>query len=43
MYSLLPDTQSHSFTQWFGLSVGGEIIHRVGEIEHRLVLGKTKR
>lgn len=38
MYSLLPDTPSHSFTQSFGLSVGGTVIHRAGEgVEHRLV------
>jgi hypothetical protein len=37
MYSLLPNTQSDSFTQSFGLSVGGKVIHRVGEIERRLV------
>jgi hypothetical protein len=37
MYSLLPNTQSDSFTQSFGLSVGGKVIHRVGEIERKLV------
>jgi hypothetical protein len=38
MYSLLPDTPSHSFTQSFGLSAGGTVIHRAGEgVEHRLV------
>ena len=43
MYSLLPDTQSRSFTQSFGLNVGGKVIHRVGGIEHKLVLGKARR
>jgi hypothetical protein len=36
MYSLLPDTPSHSFTQSFGLSVGGKVIHRVGKVQHML-------
>ena len=38
MYSMLPDTPSHSFTQSFGLSVDGTVIHRAGEgVEHRLI------
>jgi hypothetical protein len=37
MYSLLPDTPSNSFTQSFGLSVGGKVIHRVGKVQHMLV------
>jgi hypothetical protein len=41
MYSLLPDTPSHSFTQSFGLSVGGKVIHRVGKVRH--MLGPMKR
>ena len=36
MYSLLPDTQSQSFTQSFGLSVDGKVIHRVGQVQHKL-------
>jgi hypothetical protein len=36
MYSLLPDTPSNSFTQSFGLSVGGKVIHRVGKVQHML-------
>lgn len=39
-YSLLPDTPSHNFTQSFRLSAGGKVIHRVGKIEHKLVLPK---
>jgi Hemopexin len=38
MYSLLPDTPSHSFTQSFGLSVGGKVIHRVAKVQHMLAL-----
>ncbi|WP_445145847.1 hemopexin repeat-containing protein [Dyella sp. Tek66A03] len=37
-YSLLPNTPSQSFTQSFGLSVGGKVIHRVGKVEHVLAL-----
>ena len=36
MYSFLPDTPSQTFTQSFGLSVGGKVIHRVARIEHKL-------
>jgi hypothetical protein len=37
MYSLLPGTlPSHSFTQSFGLSVGGKVIHRVGKVQRKL-------
>ena len=36
MYSLLPDTPSYSFTQSFGLSVDGKVIHRVGAVQHKL-------
>ena len=36
MYSLLPDTPSQSFTQSFGLSVGGKVIHVVGKVQHKL-------
>jgi hypothetical protein len=36
-YSLLPDTPSNSFTQSFGLSVGGKVIQRVGKVQHMLV------
>jgi hypothetical protein len=35
-YSLLPAAPSNSFTQSFGLSIGGKVIHRVGTIQHRL-------
>ena len=35
-YSLLPAAPSHSFTQSFGLSIGGKVIHRVGTIQHKL-------
>ncbi|WP_198651486.1 hemopexin repeat-containing protein [Dyella sp. C11] len=38
MYSLLPSAPSQTFTQSFGLSVGGVVIHRKAEVEHRLVL-----
>ena len=41
MYSLLPDTPSNSFTQSFGLSVGGKVIHRVGKVQH--MLGPVKK
>lgn len=37
MYSLLPDTPSQSFTQSFGLSVDGKVIHSVGKVQHKLV------
>ncbi|OOG55435.1 hemopexin repeat-containing protein [Rhodanobacter sp. C03] len=37
MYSLLPNTPSQSFTQSFGLSVDGKVIHRVGGVEHKLM------
>jgi hypothetical protein len=40
MYSLLPDTPSNSFTQSFGLSVGGKVIHRVGKVQHMWGLRK---
>jgi hypothetical protein len=37
MYSLLPGTlPSHSYTQSFGLSVGGKVIHRVSKVERKL-------
>ncbi len=36
MYSFLPNTPSQTFTQSFGLSIGGKVIHRVGKIEHKL-------
>ncbi len=41
MYSLLPDTPSNSFTQSFGLSVGGKVIHRVGKVQR--ILGPAKK
>jgi hypothetical protein len=40
MYSLLPDTPSNTFTQSFGLSVGGTVIHRVSKIQHMLALAR---
>jgi hypothetical protein len=42
MYSLLPDTPSSSFTQSFGLSVGGKVIHRVGKVQHTLAPVKKR-
>ncbi len=36
MYSLLPSAPSHSFTQSFGLSVDGKVIHSVGAVQHKL-------
>lgn len=39
-YSLLPREPSHAFTQSFGLSAGGKVIHRRAEVEHKLVLPK---
>jgi hypothetical protein len=36
MYSLLPDTPSDGFTQSFGLSVDGKVIHSIGAVQHKL-------
>lgn len=36
MYSFLPNTPSQTFTQSFGLSIGGKVIHRKAEVEHKL-------
>jgi hypothetical protein len=39
-YSLLPQEPSQSFTQSFGLSANGKVIHKVGQVAHKLAFAR---